>query len=145
MPKCVIDILIVEPFTWHSVVSLFNCPRHPLPESLVYGLQKKKRQHYFLQKLTSRLNQGASYQYYKSRRCCQSVSQSVSDVCQVQVHFCVQLTSHLSESGFCSSAISERLKWPFVLAAVEEERKRGACLKDAALRLVVVSQANRGY
>lgn len=95
MPKCVIDILIVEPFTWHSVVSLFNCPRHPLPESLVYALQKKKneRQHYFLQKLTSRLKQGASYQYYKTRRCCQSVSQ-VSDVCQVSVHFPVPLTSH---------------------------------------------------
>lgn len=88
MPKCVTDIVIVEPFTWHSVrVSLFNCPDAPLPESL---LCKKKRQHYFLQKLTSRLNQGALYQYYTSRRCCQSV--------------CVQLTSHSSGSSAVSEA-----------------------------------------
>lgn len=60
---------IVEPFTWHSVVSVSSAA----PSLKVYVLQKKKKiwkkkkkkkpQHYFLQKLTSRLNQGASYQY----------------------------------------------------------------------------------
>lgn len=163
MPKCVIDILIVEPFTWHSVVSLFNCPRHPLPESLVYALQKKKneRQHYFLQKLTSRLKQGASYQYYKTRRCCQSVSQSVSqvsDVCQVSVHFPVPLTSHplkksrsspschfhpVGRSGEAEMAVLSSSR-----AAMEgREKNEASRLKDAALSVsvVVVSQANRGY
>lgn len=161
MPKCVIDILIVEPFTWHSVVSLFNCPRHPLPESLVYALQKKKkneRQHYFLQKLTSRLKQGASYQYYKTRRCCQSVSQ-VSDVCQVSVHFPVPLTSHpLKKSRSSPSCHFHPVGWSgeadmAVLsssrAAMEMGREKNEAprLKDAALSasVVVVSQANRGY
>lgn len=58
----------------HRVVGLSPPP----PTSLkVYGLQKQtkkslkkiykyKKQHYFLQKLTSRLNQGASFQYFRS-------------------------------------------------------------------------------
>lgn len=46
-------------------VSQFSCP---LPESLRSAKKyindgRRKTQHYFLQKLTSRLNQGASYQY----------------------------------------------------------------------------------
>lgn len=102
-------------------------PPTPLPESLVYALQKKKKKGsiIFYRSSPVALNRERLYQYYKSRRCCQSVS----GVCRVQVHFCVQLTSHLSKSGVRSSAIffrwarAERLKWPFVLAAVREERK----------------------
>lgn len=133
MPKCVIDILIVEPFTWHSVVSLFNCPRHPLPESLVYALQKKKneRQHYFLQKLTSRLKQGASYQYYKTRRCCQSVSQSSqwcvpslgSLSCAVNLPPVKKSPGRALPAISIQSAGAERLKWPF--CPPRERRWRG--------------------
>lgn len=121
-PKSCLDAKVCY---WHShsrAVYMAQCcqsiqlpPDSPPWKPSLRKTEQKKRQHYFLQKLTSRLNQGALNQYYKSRRCCQSVS----DVCQVQVHVCVQLTSPSSKSGFRSSAISsgrpepERLKWPF--------------------------------
>lgn len=59
MPKCVVDILIVSPFTWRGVVGRLNCPVL-LSLNASFTVCKKQRQHYFLQKLTSRLNQGAS-------------------------------------------------------------------------------------
>lgn len=154
MPKCVTDILIVEPFTWHSVVKSIQLPPNPpLPESLVYALQKKKttkkkqqkdkkissknRQHYFLQKLTSRLNQGASYQYYRVEDVVESVT---------FVHF----TPHPSQSGgvfyppFCPKRPERRgWEWPRKAAAKGRGVRGGG--GGGGRRSLLVSQANRGY
>lgn len=43
MPKCVIDILISQAVYMAQCCQSIQLPQLPLPESLVYGLQKKKK------------------------------------------------------------------------------------------------------
>lgn len=89
-------------------------PPIPLPESLVYGLQKKERK--------------GSIIFYRSspvaltrerRISITRVEDVVSDVCQVYIHLCVQLASHSSKFRSFLREMTSR--------------------KEAALRLLVVS------
>lgn len=116
--------------------------------------KKQKRQHYFLQKLTSRLNQGALYQYYKTRRCCQSVSQWFvpspgSHLCPVKPPTCQSLGFSLFRH-FVRSAGAERLRWPFCPCRRRRIERKKKWDEVSVWRMplsasLVVSQAKRGY
>lgn len=152
-----LTFIIVEPFTWHSVVSRFNCPPSPLPESLVYGLQKKNYKKF---KKHKKKTKDGSIIFYRSSPVALTRERCTSITGDVVSQWCVP------SLGSLSCAVNLSLVWVFTLLPFrpighsgkaemaprsswrrfrENERDGGICLKDAPLRLVVVSQANRGY
>lgn len=157
MPKCVIDIHHSRAVYMAQCCQSIQLPPVPLPESLVYGLQKKNYKKF---KKHKKKTKDGSIIFYRSSPVALTRERCTSITGDVVSQWCVP------SLGSLSCAVNLSLVWVFTLLPFrpighsgkaeiaprsswrrfrENERDGGICLKDAPLRLVVVSQANRGY